>query len=123
VETLKVLTDFTPLAVESVAVCLLADQQSLKRALDRWAAQYVGKRPLKAKLAPPRTLHDRLIIVDGAGAWDLTQSLKDFAARSPASVVRSGAERAALKIPYYEGIWMAASPIYFHRTPHPVSAQ
>jgi len=30
----------------------------------------------------PRAPHDRLIVVDGAQAWTLTQSLKDFAGRS-----------------------------------------
>jgi hypothetical protein len=105
----KVLTDFAPLASEGVAICLLADQQSVKPSLQpaatRWSAQYGAKRPLEVKLAPPRALHDRLIIVDGNEAWDLTQSLNAFAVRSPATIVRSGPEQAALKIPYYESIW------------------
>jgi hypothetical protein len=111
----KVLTDFTPQVTEGVAICLLADQQSVKPSLQpafaRWLAQYGGKRPIEAKLAPPRALHDRLIIVDGHDAWVLTQSLNAFAARSPASIVRSDPEQAALKIPYYEGIWASAAAI------------
>lgn len=111
----KVLTDFAPQAAEGIALCLLADQNSVKSSLKpavvRWSAQYGAKRQLEAKLAPPRALHDRLIIVDGNEAWDLTQSLNGFAARSPASIVRSGAEQAALKIPYYEGVWASAAAI------------
>jgi hypothetical protein len=111
----KVLTDFAPLAVEGVTIWLLADQQSVKPSLQpavaRWSAQYGAKRPIEAKLAAPRALHDRLIIVDGQEAWDLTQSLNAFAARAPASIVRSGPEQAALKIPYYEGTWASAAAI------------
>jgi hypothetical protein len=109
----KVLTDFVPQAAEGVAICLLTDQQSVKPSLQpavaRWSAQYGTKRPVAAKLAAPRALHDCLIVVDGTEAWDLTQSLNAFAARSPATIVRSGPEQAALKIPYYEGLWASAS--------------
>jgi hypothetical protein len=109
----KVLTDFAPLAAEGILISLMADQQfvkpSLSPAVSRWAAQHGAKRPIEAKLAPPRALHDRLIIVDGAEAWDLTQSLNAFAARSPATIVRSGPDQASLKIPYYESVWASAA--------------
>ncbi len=111
----KVLTDFALQAPERVAIQLLADQQSvkasLKPAVARWLAQYGATRPIEAKLSAPRALHDRLIIVDSRDTWDLTQSLNAFAARSPATIVRSGPEQAALKIPYYEGIWASAAAI------------
>jgi len=51
-----------------------------------------------------------LLIVDHA-VEPLTQSLKDFAARSPASVVRVDADMAALKVPAYEAMWAAATPL------------
>jgi hypothetical protein len=111
----KVLTDFVGLAAENVGLRLLADQQGLKptlrSAVQRWQSQYGSKRPLLTKLASPRSLHDRLIIVDGTDVWDLTQSLNAFAARSPATIVRSSPEQAELKIPYYESVWTSAVPL------------
>jgi len=40
-------------------------------------------------------------------AWILTQSLKDFAKRAPAEIVRAD-DTAALKIDAYEAIWASA---------------
>ncbi len=111
----RVLTDFAPLAAEGVNIRLLTDQKScaptFAPAVQRWKSQYAKKRPLSARLAPARTLHDRLIIVDATEVWILTQSLKDFAARSPASIVRSDTATAALKIAAYQDIWNAASSV------------
>lgn len=52
-----------------------------------------------------------MIVADGKLVWALTQSLKDFASRSPALVQRVDAEMAALKIDFYEQIRTGASPI------------
>jgi hypothetical protein len=111
----KVLTDFAPQAPEQVSLRLLADandvKPSLKPAAERWRTQYPAVRRLEAKLAAARDLHDRLIIVDGADAWILTQSLNAFAARSPASIVKSGPDQAARKIRHYESVWTSASAL------------
>jgi hypothetical protein len=111
----KALTDFAPLAPELVSIRLLADQahhkNTLRPAAARWSAQYGSNRPLAVRLAPARTLHDRLVIVDGDSAWVMTQSMSAFAARSPASIVRVDGDTAALKIPAYETIWSMASPL------------
>jgi hypothetical protein len=93
---------------EGVPLRLLADEKDFKPTLvpasERWVQQYAGKRPLEVRLAPPRSLHDRAIIVDKKSAWTLTQSLKDFATRSHAEIV-SAADIADLKIPAYEDVW------------------
>jgi hypothetical protein len=111
----KALTDFAPLAPEGTIIRLLADQHShkptLRPAAERWKSQYGPKRPLVVKLAAGRVLHDRLIIADGTDVWILTQSLKDFAVRSPASIVRADGDAAALKISAYQDIWDSAVPI------------
>jgi hypothetical protein len=64
----KALTDFAPLAPEGVTIRLLSDQRehkpSLPPATERWKGQHGQKRPLEVRLAAPRTLHDRLIIID-----------------------------------------------------------
>jgi hypothetical protein len=111
----KALTDFAPLANEGVAIRLLADQQSHKPSLRpaqlRWAEQYGESRPLVVRLAAARILHDRLIIVDNTQTWILTQSLNAFATRSPAAIVRVDDETSAMKIPSYQAIWTAATPL------------
>jgi hypothetical protein len=111
----KALTDFAPLAQEGVSIRLLADASGHKPTLipasKRWATQYGSARPLAVKLAPARTLHDRVIITDAAGVWVLTQSLNAFAGRSPATIVRVDQETAALKVSAYDEIWRGAAPI------------
>jgi len=111
----KVLTEFAALADEKVRLRLLADQQSVKGTLrpaaERWSQQYGVIRPLEVRLSAPRALHDRLIIVDRANAWILTQSFNAFASRSPASINRSEAEVASLKMPYYEDVWAKATSL------------
>jgi hypothetical protein len=111
----KVLSDFALLAPERVAIRLLSDAQTVKPtirpAATRWAAQYGMSRPLEAKLTPARILHDRLIVIDDATAWVLTQSLNAFATRSPASIVRVDDETASLKIAAYQAMWGQASPL------------
>ncbi len=62
------------------------------------------------RLAAPRMLHDRVILIDGTAAWTLTQSIKDFAKRSPAEIVRAE-DTASLKIAAYEDIWKNSSVI------------
>jgi len=111
----KTFTDFAPLAKEGASIRLLADEATykpiLRPAFQRWVSQYGESRPLSVRLANPRTLHDRLIAIDNAEIWILTQSLNAFAARSPATIVRVDKETAALKIAAYDAIWNAARPL------------
>lgn len=105
----KALTDFAILANEGVRIEILADASSMKASLEpacrRFVDQYLDLRPLELRVSPPRSLHDRLIVVDGTEVWALTQSLKDFAARSPASIVRIDGEASILKIAAYDEYW------------------
>lgn len=93
---------------------LLADEKdhkpTLTPAATKWVGQYGTGRPLQVRLAQPRTLHDRVILIDSKTAWTLTQSLKDFARRSPAEIVRAD-DTAALKIAAYENAWVHATVI------------
>ncbi|MEK2602051.1 hypothetical protein [Burkholderia arboris] len=111
----KVLTDFAVLAPEGVLVRVLSDAGSVKASLqpaaESWIKQYNTARPLEVRLAAAKSLHDRLITVDDTQAWTLTQSLKDFAARSPATIVKVDAETAGLKIGAYAAIWHGAAPL------------
>jgi len=109
------LIDVAVLSEESVPVRLLSDtatvKPSFKPAVNAWKSQYQSTRPLEARLAAAKTLHDRLIITDRSVVWVLTQSLKDLAKRSPATLTAVPAEAAALKIPAYEAIWSAATSV------------
>jgi len=111
----KVLTDFALQIAEGVSIRLLTDQKDHKPTLlpaaRRWATQYKTTRPLSVRVTPPRMLHDRLIVIDNSEVRVLTQSLNAFALRSPASIIRVDDETSALKIPAYQAIWDAATPL------------
>ena len=108
------LTDFGSAVPAGITIRLLADAKlhkpDLAPACARWVAQYGSSRPLEARLAPAKSLHDRALFIDGEHAWTLTQSLKDFARRSPAEIVLADAT-AVLKISAYQEIWSSAAPI------------
>jgi hypothetical protein len=108
------LTEFGLAVPSGVKLRLLADARdckpTLRPAAGRWIEQYGATRALDVRLSPTRTLHDRAIFVDGTFAWTLTQSLKDFAKRSPAEIVKAD-ETATMKIEAYELVWSSASSI------------
>ena len=84
----------------------------LRAAVSPWIAQYGGSRPIDVRRAPERTLHDRLIIVDkGREAWSVSQSLKDLAARSPASIIKVPTEILSDKVAAFEQVWSVSSPL------------
>lgn len=104
----KILTEFGTIVSENVPLRLLTDKGNFKAALipaaKKWTQQYGSSRPLEIRLASPRTLHDRAIILDGTSAWTVSQSFKDIAARSPAEIINAS-EIASLKIAAYQQIW------------------
>jgi hypothetical protein len=53
-----------------------------------------------------------IVADDRAVVWSLTQSLKDFAGRSPALVQRVDKELAEMKADFYAQTWSAATPIF-----------
>lgn len=108
-----VLTDFASTISENVSVRLMASascKPSLQPAAIKWQQQYGAVRPLMVRIAPPKALHDRAIFIDQTAAYALTQSLKDFAKRSPAEIVRAD-DTAALKIEAYENLWASATVV------------
>lgn len=112
----KVFADFLPAAPVSVRIDLLSDRErtkpdTLRPFVERWQAQHGAARPIEARQTPRDALHDRLVIVDDNEVWSLTQSLKDLAARSPASLLRVDDETASLKRAHYLGAWDSATPI------------
>lgn len=115
--SVQVLFDFIPTAAEKVNVRLLSDgrardlNSALKGGVERWKTQYGENRPLSVRYTEPRQLHDRIIIIDGEKAYILTQSLKDLAARSPATLMKADEDIASAKIEAYQGMWSTATPL------------
>jgi hypothetical protein len=108
------LTDYGGIIADGVTLRLLSDEANHKASLTpaalAYSKQFGATRPLAVRLAAARSLHDRLIIVDQATSWIITQSIKDFAKRSPGEIVR-GDDTAALKIPHYEAVWNTAQVV------------
>jgi hypothetical protein len=111
----QLISDFVPLAPEELQVYILSDEQyakpSLKPAAERWIAQWKAKRPLEVRLAPARSLHDRLLVTDGTVAWVVGQSFKDLAKRAHSSLVRMDQESGTLKINAHIEMWKAATKL------------
>ena len=101
----KVLETCALLASEGVTIDLLAAKGRVKAALEplarAWVKQHGASRPLRLRLADPRLLHDRLIIVDDRDAWDVSQSFEDLASRAPATLGKAHADHATLKVASY----------------------
>jgi hypothetical protein len=107
----KTLSTFAVMAEETVVIKLLAAdgrvKPGLRPAAEAWRAQYGIRRPLEVRVVEPKTLHDRLIVVDGQHVWDASQSFGAFAVRSPATLSRSEADIAEMKIAAYDDIWQS----------------
>ncbi|CAB3959590.1 phosphatidylserine/phosphatidylglycerophosphate/cardiolipin synthase family protein [Achromobacter piechaudii] len=108
-----ILTEYGSSVRPGVMIRLMTDptnyRKSLLPVLARWAAQYGDKRPIELRLSEPRRLHDRAIFVDSTHAWTLTQSIKDFAKRSPGHISRADAI-AREKQEAYEALWTESTP-------------
>jgi hypothetical protein len=108
----KLLTDYAVLAPETVSVRVLTEatyRKALKPAAEHWRQQM--KQALEVRLGAPRTLHDRLILIDGKTAFVLGQSFKDLATRAHTSLVRMPPDAGKLKIDAYELMWSSATAL------------
>lgn len=109
------LTDFSVLVDENISVRLLTDKRtvnaSFKPAVTRFKSQFGASRTLEARITPPSQLHDRLIFIDENVAFSVTQSFKDLAKRSHASIIKIDPELSALKVAAYEALWSAAKAV------------
>lgn len=107
-----VIIDFAGLLPEGVGLQLLTDYASYKPAAvpaaEKWISQHGTARPLELRAAPARSLHDRLIIIDGTTAWIITQSLKDFAKRSHATIQKADREMTSMKVSAYGELWQTS---------------
>ncbi|WP_085610935.1 MULTISPECIES: hypothetical protein [unclassified Pseudomonas] len=111
----NLLTDFAVQAAEKIQIRVLTDsyfrKPGLLPAAMAWIAQYGEQRPLEVRMTPAKSLHDRLIIVDGHLVWTVGQSFNGLGSRSPTALVRVNEETAQLKLEAYDQLWDAASPL------------
>lgn len=111
-----VLAEYALCAGESVAIKLLTNEQKpyterLRVAASKWLAQYGTTRPLEVRLAPTKALHDRIIFVDDAAVWQLSQSIKDFGSRAPATVIPLDPSLLEPKRSAYHPIWLKSTAL------------
>ncbi len=111
----NLLTEYAVQAAEQITIRVLTDSYSRKPGLaaasGAWVQQYGERRPLDVRMTPERSLHDRLIIVDGLAVWSLGQSFNALGARSPTALVRVNEETAQLKVQAYDLLWESATPL------------
>jgi hypothetical protein len=110
-------TDLAPHTVAKKGVrCITSRRTENHAALfassKKWLSDPISaNRPVEVRYAPSSTLHDRLIIVDEKQVWLVSQSLKDIAKRSPASVSRADGELAEMKVRHYNDLWLKSISI------------
>jgi hypothetical protein len=110
----KILTEFAILAPSKVAFRLLTDSGSFKSslipAIKHFKKQYGAERPLIVRAATAKSLHDRIVVIDGQRAWTVGQSFNALATRSPTSFVEVDQDTAVLKLSAYQDILNASAP-------------
>lgn len=108
---------FAPHCAASMNTRCLTVQQpqyhaSLLASVQKWQADTTSKpHPVELRFAPKGELHDRLIIIDGKEVWLISQSIKDIAKNSPASVTRAEEELSQMKAQHYEEIWQKSTQL------------
>lgn len=112
-----IFTELVPHAAARIGIQILTVQQlKLHAALlamsQKWQQTHPAPTsPVEVRYAPANALHDRLIILDDTEAWLVSQSIKDIAKKSAASVTRADSEMAQMKAQHYQDLWKASTPI------------
>lgn len=110
----NLLDEYALQSKERIAIRVLTGTQckpGLAPAVKAWIAQFGDLRPLEVRIAAPKSLHDRLIIVDDRVVWTLGQSFNALGTRSPTALIKANEEIALLKIQAYGQIWDSANPM------------
>lgn len=113
----SILLRFAEAAPEGVRIRILRDAKyqeigrQLQVAYEAWRGQHGNRRPLEIRSAPAKALHDRSITQDSKTVYLVSQSLKDLALRSPATIQKADPAIAAEKVEAYEEMWAASTPM------------
>ena len=112
-----IFTDFVPHVASRMGTRILTTKQPrlhepLLATAERWNQSHLPPFvPVEVRYAPLSALHDRLLIIDNKETWLVSQSIKDIAKRSPASVTRADPEMALMKAQFYDALWSTSIPI------------
>ena len=90
-----------------VQLLLTRYAENVRVAADKFAIQ----NSCRVEARKSSSIHDRVIIVDGAQCWVLGASIKDAAAKKPTYLAPLPADVTAQKVQIYEEIWNAATAI------------
>jgi len=105
----NLLFEFCVLAPEKIIIQILADEKHHKPGLNpaakKWQLEYSTSRPIDVRVAPTKTLHDRIIIKDESEAWVLGQSFNGLAKRAPTFLQKVDKDATEMKIAAYLQIW------------------
>jgi hypothetical protein len=113
----SVLRKYAVTSRDGVEIRLLTESKkqrylnALKAACEAWIIEYGSTHPIQARTAPQDLLHDRMIFVDGAAVWLLSQSIKDFAVKSPATLLPIATDLVKRKRDAYDKIWLKSSAL------------
>ena len=95
--------------------CLTAKHKDYHDALVASSLRWNKDKPhgpsAQVRYTNKKALHDRLIIFDKNEVWLVSQSLKDIADRSPASVSRADTDLGLRKAEYWDEMWDQGAPI------------
>jgi hypothetical protein len=76
-------------------------------ALDRYQAQH--SQDIQARKS--KSIHDRVVMIDGRSCWVLGQSINNAAKSKPTYIAPLSLDTAAEKIRTYQGIWDESEPV------------
>ncbi|MES2207273.1 MAG: hypothetical protein V4525_10850 [Pseudomonadota bacterium] len=75
------------------------------------AQKYIGQYGAALELKESKSLHDRVIFIDGYTCWLLGQSVKDAAKAKPTYLVPLAPDVVHEKLSHYEEIWNSANVV------------
>jgi hypothetical protein len=115
--TADIFADFVPHTIARSGTRLLTAKNrerhpALLASSQKWQQTHPApSAPVELRYAPESSLHDRLIVLDSSEVWLVSQSFKDIARKSSASVSRADPEMARMKAQHYESLWEASTAI------------
>jgi hypothetical protein len=115
--TADIFSDFLPHAVARLGTRLLTSKirqrhDALLASAQKWKETHAqSTHAVEIRYASEGALHDRLFIFNDNESWLISQSIKDIAKKSAASVTKADVELAQLKSQHYEAVWAESTPI------------
>jgi hypothetical protein len=108
---LTLFTELAPIVKAKAGLRCLTVKRSenhpgLLAVAQKWARDSISAGiSVEVRYTKDANLHDRLVIIDGREVWLVSQSMKDIAKRSPASISRAEPELGLMKAQHYEALW------------------